>query len=206
MVDNGTKVMLGISVGSFGSRPYSSLNRTSVLFVSISFIVLMVISLTWLVFYYIQRFRYFHAKDRLARRLCSAAKKALSKIPTKNIRSEDKELQGEGECCAVHEFHKPCIDPWLLEHRTCPMCKMDILKFYGYNFAGSQESILHIDMDDGGLGDSESVSTTPSPEPPPEFSGGHRGSVGTITVSTSTPYGHRDPQVNLTPMAFYHLA
>lgn len=24
------------------------------------------------------------------------------------------------------------MDPWLLEHRTCPMCKMDILKHYGF--------------------------------------------------------------------------
>ena len=31
-----------------------------------------------------------------------------------------------------HEFHKNCIDPWLLEHRTCPMCKMDILRHYGF--------------------------------------------------------------------------
>lgn len=31
-----------------------------------------------------------------------------------------------------HEFHKNCIDPWLIEHRTCPMCKLDVLKFYGY--------------------------------------------------------------------------
>lgn len=31
-----------------------------------------------------------------------------------------------------HEFHKGCVDPWLLEHRTCPMCKMDILKYYGF--------------------------------------------------------------------------
>ena len=36
------------------------------MFVSISFIVLMMISLAWLVFYYIQRFRYLHAKDRLS--------------------------------------------------------------------------------------------------------------------------------------------
>ena len=30
-----------------------------------------------------------------------------------------------------HQFHKSCIDQWLLEKRTCPMCKMDILKHYG---------------------------------------------------------------------------
>ena len=40
-----------------------------------------------------------------------------------------------------HEFHKGCIDPWLLNHRTCPMCKSNILKSLGvvcikfiYNF------------------------------------------------------------------------
>ncbi|XP_059480429.1 E3 ubiquitin-protein ligase goliath-like isoform X2 [Neocloeon triangulifer] len=212
-LDNGTRVIMSIGVGSFCSRPYSSINRhpffvfppicdprkatancyimlTSVLFVSISFIVLMIISLTWLVFYYVQRFRYIHAKDRLARRLCSAAKKALSKIPTKNIHSEDKEMQGEGECCAIciepykvsdvirilpcrHEFHKPCIDPWLLEHRTCPMCKMDILKFYGYNFTGSQESILQIEVDE------PSRVLTPEPE---GVTRQPRGSVGTVTI------------------------
>jgi hypothetical protein len=81
------------------------------MFVSISFIVLMMISLAWLVFYYIQRFRYLHAKDRLSvrrqsnvvdnpltslysffgqRELCNAAQKALSKIPTRSIKNSDK--------------------------------------------------------------------------------------------------------------------
>lgn len=167
VVDGATRVMTYITVGNPCPKESNKMNRTSVLFVSISFIVLMIISLAWLAFYYVQRFRYVHAKDRLSRRLCSAAKKALSKIPTKNIKSEDKEIQGDGECCAVciepykisdvlrilpcrHEFHKFCIDPWLLEHRTCPMCKMDILKHYGFVFTGSQESILHMDIEDAG--------------------------------------------------------
>lgn len=30
-----------------------------------------------------------------------------------------------------HEFHKHCVDPWLIEHRTCPMCKTNILKELG---------------------------------------------------------------------------
>ncbi len=42
------------------------LSKTSVVFVCVSFIILMAISLAWLVFYYVQRFRYAHAKDRLA--------------------------------------------------------------------------------------------------------------------------------------------
>ncbi|CAH0396126.1 unnamed protein product [Bemisia tabaci] len=108
----------------------------------------------------------------LGRKLCSAAKKALSKIPTKHIKNDDKDSNGEMECCAVciesykysdvvrilpcrHEFHRNCIDPWLLEHRTCPMCKMDILKHYGFVFTGSQESILHMDLEENVNSDSE---------------------------------------------------
>lgn len=170
-------VLVYITVAKHTSGRSASINRTSVLFVSITFIVLMIISLAWLVFYYVQRFRYIHAKDRLSRRLCNAAKKALSKIPTKTIKSDDKEIN-DTECCAIciepyktsevlrilpctHEFHRSCIDPWLLEHRTCPMCKMDILKHYGFAFTGSQESILHMDIEEvAGL---DSVDVTHSP-------------------------------------------
>lgn len=119
--------------------------RTSVLFVSVSFIVLMLISLAWLVFYYVQRFRYIHAKDRMERKLSCQAKRALAIIPTIGITKEDDENM---DTCAVcienyrigetvrilpcnHRFHKNCIDQWLLARRTCPMCKMDILKHYG---------------------------------------------------------------------------
>lgn len=82
LVDNGTKVEMQISVGRQHNSHYSSINKTSVLFVSISFIVLMIISLAWLVFYYIQRFRYAHAKERLSVRalahLCAHSLKNLS--------------------------------------------------------------------------------------------------------------------------------
>ncbi|RXN07528.1 E3 ubiquitin-protein ligase RNF130-like protein [Labeo rohita] len=30
-----------------------------------------------------------------------------------------------------HVFHKMCVDPWLNEHCTCPMCKLNILKALG---------------------------------------------------------------------------
>ncbi|CAB1325513.1 unnamed protein product [Coregonus sp. 'balchen'] len=30
-----------------------------------------------------------------------------------------------------HVFHKLCVDPWLNEHCTCPMCKLNILKALG---------------------------------------------------------------------------
>nr|NP_001246517.1 goliath, isoform E [Drosophila melanogaster]NP_523864.3 goliath, isoform C [Drosophila melanogaster]AAF47316.2 goliath, isoform C [Drosophila melanogaster]AFH08270.1 goliath, isoform E [Drosophila melanogaster] len=147
-LDKGYNVTISIIEGRRGVRTISSLNRTSVLFVSISFIVLMIISLVWLIFYYIQRFRYMQAKDQQSRNLCSVTKKAIMKIPTKTGKfSDEKDL--DSDCCAIcieaykptdtirilpckHEFHKNCIDPWLIEHRTCPMCKLDVLKFYGY--------------------------------------------------------------------------
>ncbi|XP_026841925.1 protein goliath [Drosophila persimilis] len=162
-VDRGYIVNISIIEGRRGVRTVSSLNRTSVLFVSISFIVLMIISLVWLIFYYIQRFRYMQAKDQQSRNLCSVTKKAIMKIPTKTGKiSDEKDL--DSDCCAIcieaykptdtirilpckHEFHKNCIDPWLIEHRTCPMCKLDVLKFYGYVFLGSEESILEYQPD-----------------------------------------------------------
>ncbi|XP_060561850.1 RING finger protein 150-like isoform X2 [Ruditapes philippinarum] len=134
------------------------LNNTSVLFVSISFIVLIIISLAWLVFYYIQRCRYTNAKERLSRRLANAAKKAIAKIPQRTIKAGDKELEAEADQCAVciepykwndvirvlpckHVFHKSCVDPWLLDQRNCPMCKMDILRAFGMHLNDSQESV-----------------------------------------------------------------
>ncbi|XP_066246985.1 E3 ubiquitin-protein ligase goliath-like [Euwallacea similis] len=178
--ENDSTVIVHITIAGHSASKTVNINRTSVLFVSITFIVLMIISLTWLVFYYVQRFRYIRTKDKLTRKLGNAAKKALSKIPTKSLKADDKEIQGDGECCAVciepyklsdtlrilpcgHEFHKNCIDPWLLEHRTCPMCKMDILKHYGFVFTGSQESILQVDGLEDHIIENSNVSQPLSP-------------------------------------------
>jgi len=160
LIDNDTKVLVRITIGLEPSA-YPRINRTSVLFVSISFIVLMIISLAWLIFYYIQRFRYAHAKDRLAKRLSQAAKKAITKIPIRTLKASDKEVDSETDACAIcidsflvgeivrvlpcqHIFHKSCVDPWLLEQRTCPMCKLDILKAYGLQVCPSQDSLSRI--------------------------------------------------------------
>ncbi|KAM8764822.1 RING finger protein 150 isoform 2-T2 [Rhynchonycteris naso] len=122
LLERNITVMMSITIGTRNLQKYVS--RTSVVFVSISFIVLMIISLAWLVFYYIQRFRYANARDR------------------------NQETEPDFDNCAVciegykpsdvvrilpcrHLFHKSCVDPWLLDHRTCPMCKMNILKALG---------------------------------------------------------------------------
>ncbi|XP_043918217.1 RING finger protein 150 [Protopterus annectens] len=146
LLEKNITVTMYITIGTRNLQKYVS--RTSVVFVSISFIVLMIISLAWLVFYYIQRFRYANARDRNQRRLGDAAKKAIGKLQVRTIKKGDKEMEPDFDNCAVciegykandivrilpcrHLFHKTCVDPWLLDHRTCPMCKMNILKALG---------------------------------------------------------------------------
>ncbi|XP_070553128.1 RING finger protein 150-like [Ptychodera flava] len=157
LLDNGTKVYIDITIGTRTIQRVR-VSKTSVLFVSISFIVLMVISLAWLVFYYIQRFRYAHARDKSQKRLGRAAKKAISKLRQRTLKENDPETHGDVECCAVciehykvgdvirklpckHYFHKGCVDQWLIEHRTCPMCKLNILKALGHDSQDSQDSL-----------------------------------------------------------------
>ncbi|KAF0307808.1 Protein goliath [Amphibalanus amphitrite] len=100
LVDRGFDIWMQLTPGRRVTFSVEKLNRTSVLFVSMSFILLLVISLAWLLFYYVQRFRYMHAKDRLARHLVSAARKALSRVPLRTLKVDDEQL-GDAECCAV---------------------------------------------------------------------------------------------------------
>jgi hypothetical protein len=55
------------------------INTISVLFVSVSFIVLMVISLAWLVFYYVQRFRFLYARDKTEVRKCDQTENVIKR-------------------------------------------------------------------------------------------------------------------------------
>ncbi|XP_015227082.1 PREDICTED: RING finger protein 150 isoform X1 [Cyprinodon variegatus] len=143
-------VMMHISVGTGNLQKHVS--ATSVVFVSISFIILMIISLAWLLFYYIQRFRYANSAERNQRHMGDAAEKALSKLQVCTLRKGDKETEADFDSCAVciecykandvvrilpcrHVFHKHCVDPWLQEHRTCPMCKINIFKALGIQFS-----------------------------------------------------------------------
>lgn len=138
-------VLVSVVVGHRGSAKD---NRGSLVFVSISFIVLMIISSAWLIFYFIQKIRYTSARDRSQRRLGDAAKKAIGKLTTRTVKKGDKETDPDFNHCAVcieayqlndvvrilpckHVFHKVCVDPWLNEHCTCPMCKLNILKALG---------------------------------------------------------------------------
>ncbi|KAG7254301.1 hypothetical protein CRUP_015173 [Coryphaenoides rupestris] len=59
-----------------------------------------------------------------------------------------------------HVFHRSCVDPWLLDHRTCPMCKMNILKALGIALNADCVDELPLDYDlvlGGPLGPLEAV-------------------------------------------------
>ncbi|KPP65441.1 RING finger protein 150-like, partial [Scleropages formosus] len=99
LLERNVTVTMHITIGTRNLQKYVS--RTSVVFVSISFIVLMIISLAWLVFYYIQRFRYANARDRNQRRLGDAAKKAIGKLQLRTVRKGDKETESDYDNCAV---------------------------------------------------------------------------------------------------------
>ena len=59
-------IHMHISIGRYhySRERYRGAGNTSVLFVLVSFILLMCISLAWLVFYYVQKFRYSYARDK----------------------------------------------------------------------------------------------------------------------------------------------
>lgn len=42
-----------------------------------------------------------------------------------------------------HVFHKMCVDPWLNEHCTCPMCKLNILKALGVMVSAHAHTHTH---------------------------------------------------------------
>ncbi|XP_073999375.1 E3 ubiquitin-protein ligase goliath-like isoform X2 [Rhodnius prolixus] len=168
LLESGANVTVEITVGGTFYEPLHSKQ-------SLSLTAVLLLCLGWLLYYYANRFTYITAKHKLTKRMSNEIKKTISKIPTRSVNNEDKELAGESDCCPVciehykvndtirdlpcsHVFHKNCIDPWLLEHRTCPLCKKDVLRLCGFVFTGSQESILPVDMEEG-LEDQDNTDT-----------------------------------------------
>ncbi|XP_048208369.1 E3 ubiquitin-protein ligase RNF149 isoform X2 [Perognathus longimembris pacificus] len=163
LVQKGIPVKMTIGIGTRHMQEFIS--GQSVVFVAIAFITMMIISLAWLIFYYIQRFLYTgsqfgsqgHRKE---------TKKVIGQLPLHTVKHGEKGIDIDAENCAVcienfkvkdvirilpckHIFHRICIDPWLLDHRTCPMCKLDVIKALGY------------------WGESEDGQELPSPESAP---------------------------------------
>ncbi|XP_072913913.1 E3 ubiquitin-protein ligase RNF128 isoform X2 [Hemitrygon akajei] len=124
------------------------MSQYSIFFVSISFFVVTAVTVGYFIFYTARRLQLARAQLRKQNQLKNEAKKAISQLDLRTLKQGDQETGPDADTCAVciesykpndvvriltcnHFFHKSCIDPWLLEHRTCPMCKCDILKALG---------------------------------------------------------------------------
>ncbi|KAM4744492.1 E3 ubiquitin-protein ligase RNF128a isoform 1-T1 [Anableps anableps] len=143
-VKNGTLVYMFIDVGT----PHGPWMDTYWLyFLSIAFFIVTAASIAYFVFISANRLYSLSRHRRTEKRLKSEAKKAIGRLEVITLKRGD-ELTTSDAMCAVciesykagevvtvltcdHIFHKACIEPWLLERRTCPMCKCDILKALG---------------------------------------------------------------------------
>ncbi|KAG8504897.1 E3 ubiquitin-protein ligase RNF149, partial [Galemys pyrenaicus] len=141
LVQKGIPVTMTIVVGTRHMQEFIS--SQSVVFVAIAFITMMIISLAWLIFYYIQRFLYTGSQFG-SQNHRKETKKVIGQLPLHTVKHGEKGIDVDVENCAVciENFKvkdvirilpcKICIDPWLLDHRTCPMCKLDVIKALGY--------------------------------------------------------------------------
>ncbi|NXX35612.1 RN128 ligase, partial [Nicator chloris] len=144
-IQSGMKVSMVIEVGKKRSL---SMNIFTILFISVSFFIVAAATVGCYVSYSARRLILARAQSREQRRLRARAKKAIEQMQLRTLKEGDKETGPDGDSCVVcfeqykpndvmrvltcnHVFHKTCIDPWLLEHGTCPLCKCDILKVLG---------------------------------------------------------------------------
>ncbi|KAM8818093.1 E3 ubiquitin-protein ligase RNF133 [Rhynchonycteris naso] len=122
----------------------------------VSFVILTVATLTYVIFYHIRRVWVSRIQSRRRRHLETDLKIAFSQLPLRVLKEGDEEVSPNGDSCVIcfelykpndtvriltckHFFHKNCIDPWILAHGTCPMCKCDILSALG----------IQVDVEDG---------------------------------------------------------
>ncbi|XP_063133740.1 E3 ubiquitin-protein ligase RNF149-like [Rattus norvegicus] len=146
LVQKGIPVKMSIEIGTHHIQEFIS--SQSVVFAAIAFITMMIISLAWLIFYYRQRFLYTGSQFG-SQNHRKETKKVIGQLPLRTVKRGEKGIDVDAENCAVcienfkvkgvirilpckQIFHRICIDPWLLDHRTCPMCKLDVIKALGY--------------------------------------------------------------------------
>ncbi|XP_047618984.1 E3 ubiquitin-protein ligase RNF133 [Phacochoerus africanus] len=122
----------------------------------VSFVIVTTATLAYFIFYHIRRLWVARIQSRRWQRLTTDLKKAFGQLQLRVLKEGDDEVGPNGDSCVVcfelykpndtvriltckHFFHKNCIDPWVLAHGTCPMCKCDILKALG----------IQVDVEDG---------------------------------------------------------
>ncbi|XP_069318581.1 E3 ubiquitin-protein ligase RNF133 [Eulemur rufifrons] len=141
----------------------------------VSFVIVTTATLAYFIFYHIRRLWVARIQTRRWQRLTADLKNAFGQLQVRVLKEGDEEINPNGDSCVVcfepykpndtvriltckHFFHKNCIDPWILSHGTCPVCKCDILKALG----------IQVDVEDG----TESLQVLMSNELPETLSPG----------------------------------
>ncbi|XP_075899235.1 RING finger protein 148-like [Nelusetta ayraudi] len=142
LVKNGTEVTLTIMPG----RPHGHRTDLSWLYyLRIVLLTLAAVGTTYMVFRAARGYYIVNKVKWAEKRLKTEAKRAIRRLQVRTLKRDDEEAASDVHMCAVcmesykagevvtvltcdHIFHKACIEPWLLERRSCPMCKCDILK------------------------------------------------------------------------------
>uniref|UniRef100_G1T4M6 Ring finger protein 149 n=1 Tax=Oryctolagus cuniculus TaxID=9986 RepID=G1T4M6_RABIT len=98
LVQKGIPVKMTIGIGTRHVQEF--INGQSVVFVAIAFITMMIISLAWLIFYYIQRFLYTGSQfGRQSHR--KETKKVIGQLPLHTVKHGEKGIDVDAENCAV---------------------------------------------------------------------------------------------------------
>ncbi|XP_062990942.1 RING finger protein 148 [Elgaria multicarinata webbii] len=135
LIQNGIQVMVTVEVGKHYYPWLIHYMGTIFVFVSVA--------VAYCTFYCAARFRRSRNPEQRCHQLLDI-KKAMNHLELRTLTDADKEIGANGERCAVclemyktkdiarvlhcrHLFHKDCVDPWLLKHQTCPVCKWDML-------------------------------------------------------------------------------
>ncbi|KAK2838860.1 hypothetical protein Q7C36_013674 [Tachysurus vachellii] len=198
LIESGIEVYMSIAVAS----QHGPWNPFWIYIMSFIFFGITAIIMGYFTFVVISRF-YQNRQLRIQqRKLKKVAENAVAKLEVRILWRTDPEVEAEECTCVVcldsfmrcdvvttlpcsHIFHKTCIEPWLLEHHTCPMCKYDILKKDAALKPGQESSITLADVRfypssvSGLLGNSSGMVRSP------EQQGEARLSLNTQTVESA---------------------
>ncbi|XP_026135560.1 RING finger protein 148 [Carassius auratus] len=143
LVNKGSDVYVAIAVAKTYGWWYSGTWAYSL---SFTFIGITAITLFYFAYLFIKRMYRNQQLKKQEMEMKRENEKAIAKLEVRTLRTGDPEVESEDVICVVctesfrhnekvtvlpcrHFYHKKCIEPWLLEHPTCPMCKFHILKY-----------------------------------------------------------------------------